>query len=73
MPSMMTVPFTKAFEAWENEFRNDPSKFMTSEEAAALEVLPLSERRAAYFEAILNTLSAGNGWAGIGSPPAASK
>ena len=43
----------KAFEAWENGFRADPSKFLTAEECAALDVSPLSADRASYFRELL--------------------
>lgn len=61
-PSPIHGAFTRAFEAWEYELRTNPTKFMTEAEIAAAAVLPLSEQRAAYFEAILNTLSAGQPW-----------
>lgn len=48
--------YVAAFETWENEFRADPGAFMTDAEQAAMDVLPLSEQRAACFEAILNRL-----------------
>lgn len=48
---------TKAFEAWENELRKDPAGFMTPEEAARLEVAPLSEQRAIYFMALLREVA----------------
>lgn len=43
----------RAFEAWENEFREDPSSFLTPEECAALEVATLSDQRAIYLAAIM--------------------
>jgi hypothetical protein len=43
----------KAFEAWENGFRAEPSKFLTAEECAAAEVSTLSADRAAYFRELL--------------------
>ena len=43
----------KAFEAWENGFRADPSKYLTAEEAATAEVSTLSADRAAYFNELL--------------------
>lgn len=58
----MDVPFTKAFEVWENEFRANPERFMTAEQVAAAAVLPLSEQRAVYFVAILNRLANGKPW-----------
>jgi hypothetical protein len=64
--SAMFGPFATAFEAWEREFRANPGRFMTDAEMAALDGLPLAERRAAQLEAILNTLSAGRPWQTIG-------
>jgi hypothetical protein len=61
----MNVPFTKAFEAWETEFRANPAGFMTTDEMAAVDVLPLSEQRSAYFVAILNKLADGQPWGAI--------
>lgn len=52
----MTVTLTQmaqAFEAWENGFRADPSKYLTVEECAAANVSTLSADRAAYFSALL--------------------
>lgn len=43
----------KAFEAWENNLRADPGKFMTAEEVAAAGVSQLSADRAAYFCSLL--------------------
>jgi hypothetical protein len=43
----------KAFEAWENGFRAEPSKYMTAEECAAANVSTLSADRAAYFRELL--------------------
>lgn len=43
----------RAFEAWENGFRADPSKYMTAEECAAANVSALSADRAAYFRELL--------------------
>jgi hypothetical protein len=43
----------QAFEAWENGFRADPSKFLTYEECAALNVSTMSADRAAYFRELL--------------------
>jgi hypothetical protein len=61
----MNRPFVRAFEVWETECRVAPSRFMTPEDMAAIDVLPLSEQRAAYFTAILNTLAAGRPWNAI--------
>ncbi len=44
---------TKAFEAWERDFRANPSSFMTAEEVARTEVAPLAEQRAIHFMALL--------------------
>lgn len=43
----------RAFEAWENGFRADPSKYLTAEECAAANVSTLSADRAAYFRELL--------------------
>lgn len=43
----------KAFEAWENDFRAEPSKYLTAEECAAAGVSKLSASRAAHFMALL--------------------
>jgi hypothetical protein len=43
----------QAFEAWENGFRADPSKYLTAEECAAANVSQLSADRAAYFYELL--------------------
>jgi hypothetical protein len=43
----------QAFEAWENGFRAEPSKFLTHEECAALDVSTVSADRAAYFRELL--------------------
>ena len=42
-----------AFEAWEVDYRANPSNFYTSEEVAALETATLSEGRAIVFAAYL--------------------
>ena len=41
------------FETWENNYRADPAKFMTHEEAAAVAVASLSEARAICFQCYL--------------------
>ena len=41
------------FEAWENNYRADPAKFVTKEEAAAMAVASLSEGRAITFRCYL--------------------
>lgn len=61
----LSAAFTKAFAVWEAEFRADPAKFMTADEMAATEVLPLSEQRTACFERILNTLAGDQPWESI--------
>lgn len=43
----------RAFEAWENDFRADPSQYMTPGEVAAAEVSELSADRASYFLELL--------------------
>ena len=43
----------QAFEAWENGFRAEPSKYLTAEECAAANVSTLSAARAAYFRELL--------------------
>lgn len=45
----------QAFEAWENGFRAEPSKYLTAEECAAANVSALSADRAAYFRELLAT------------------
>ena len=42
-----------AFEAWEVDYRENPDKFYTPEEVAALETATLSEGRAIAFAAYL--------------------
>ncbi len=64
-----TAAIAKVFEVWEGEFRAHPDRFMTADEIAAAEVLPLSEQRAVYFEAIFKTLPMAN--SGNPSPPPA--
>lgn len=48
-----TAVYVQAFETWEREFREHPEQFMTADEMAAAELLPLAQQRAAYFEAII--------------------
>lgn len=43
----------KAFEAWENGYRANPSAFMTPEECSASGVSELSADRAAYFRELI--------------------
>lgn len=43
----------QAFEAWENGFRADPTKFMTADECAAAQVSAMSASRAAHFWQLL--------------------
>jgi hypothetical protein len=45
----------KAFEAWENGYRAEPSKYLSAEECAAASVSTLSADRAAYFHELLTT------------------
>jgi hypothetical protein len=45
--------YVAAFEAWETEFREHPEQFMTDEQMAAIDLLPLAEQRTASFTAIL--------------------
>ncbi|KQO23476.1 hypothetical protein [Acidovorax sp. Leaf78] len=45
--------FAAAFTAWEQQYRNDPSDFMTAEECRAAEVAEHGERCAIYFNALL--------------------
>jgi hypothetical protein len=55
-PNSMTVTLeqmAQAFEAWENGFRAEPSKYLTAEECAAANVSALSADRAAYFRELL--------------------
>lgn len=48
----------QAFEAWENGFRAEPSKYLTAEECAAANVSELSADRAAYFRELLAVAAA---------------
>lgn len=41
--------YAAAFELWEDEFRADPSTFLTAEEIAAMETAPLAVQRAMTF------------------------
>ena len=58
----MEQVFAAAFETWERQFREHPEEFMSAEDMAACEVLPLSESRARFFVAILNKLAGGRPW-----------
>ncbi len=49
---------TAAFEAWERDYRANPDSFFTPEEAARMEVAPLSEQRAIHFMALLRQVGA---------------
>jgi len=55
----MESEFTAAFDTWEKDFREHPENYMTTEEVAAMETLPLAEGRTACFMAILDKLSTG--------------
>jgi len=44
----------KAFEAWENDFRINPSNYLTEEQCALAQVSEVSAARAAYFQELLN-------------------
>lgn len=59
--TVTTEQLAKAFEAWENGFRAEPSKFLTAEECAAAEVSALSADRAAYLMALLIAQQDGGG------------
>jgi len=48
----------QAFEAWENGFRADPSKYMTTEECAAANVSTISADRAAYLMGLIEAIAA---------------
>lgn len=52
--------FARAFEAWENGYRAEPSKFMTAEECASAGVSDLSAQRAAYFSELLASVPVGS-------------
>lgn len=57
-PALNTITVTleqmaQAFEAWENGYRAEPSKYLTAEECAAANVSALSADRAAYFRELL--------------------
>lgn len=43
-----------AFEAWENGYRTEPTKFRTAEECDAMGVQQVSVERADYFFALLH-------------------
>jgi hypothetical protein len=51
--SVTLEQMAQAFEAWENGFRAEPSKYLTAEECAAANVSALSADRAAYFRELL--------------------
>jgi len=54
MQTLTKAQATAAFEAWERDYRANPdSSFFTPEEAARMEVAPLSEQRAIHFMALL--------------------
>lgn len=55
----MKALFAKAFAIWEDEFRADPSRFMTTEQAAAADLLPLAEARAECLASIIDAVLAG--------------
>jgi len=55
LPMTVTLEqLAQAFEAWENGYRAEPSKFLTAEECATAEVSTLSADRAAYFHELLS-------------------
>ena len=47
--------FAIAFEKWESDYRVNPSKYLSDEETAALDVSDVSSERAAYFMELLIT------------------
>lgn len=49
----------KAFDLWENEFREKPDNFYTPAEVAALETATLSESRAIEMQAYLRKAKGG--------------
>ena len=51
--SVTLEQMAQAFEAWENGFRAEPSKYLTAEECAAANVSALPADRAAYFRELL--------------------
>lgn len=60
LPGAVTVTveqMAKAFEAWENGFRAEPTKYLTADECAAAEVSQLSADRAVYFRELLGAVS----------------
>lgn len=53
MQTITEAQAAAAFEAWERDYRANPADFLTEEEAARMEVAPLSEQRAIHFMALL--------------------
>lgn len=53
MQTLTEAQAAAAFEAWERDFRANPAEFLTADEAARMEVAPLSEQRAIHFMALL--------------------
>jgi len=49
------IDFVVAFEKWENDFRINPSLYVTSEEVKAMNVSEVSKDRASYFMALLES------------------
>ena len=48
---------TSAFEAWEQDYRDNPETFYTPEEVARLSVASVSESRAIHFMALLREVA----------------
>ncbi len=53
--SITTGQATQAFEAWEQDYRDNPETFYTPEEVARLSVASVSESRAIHFMALLRS------------------
>ncbi len=51
--------YAKAFELWENDYRANPTKYMTEDEVAASGVSELSVSRAEHFAALIETILKG--------------
>jgi hypothetical protein len=48
--------FAKAFAAWENGYRSNPTEYLTPEEVSEIDVSQLSADRATYFHQLLQEL-----------------
>lgn len=57
MQDTALVQFAKAFQLWEEDFRANPTKYMTEEEVSNSEVSEVSISRAEYFNELLNVVN----------------